>query len=165
MLKQLVNVAEISCSNDDKSICEYFKASESMIALYPNISENRHNYYEISSGDSFADAKTLFVSISAKLPNIKKLSSKQLKAILEELKSPSATTKPSILVFTSTNDDNELNQIEMKRLSALLPDINIAKVYCDKEINLCSQFYIKKFPTIIVLKLGLTYEVYHGLNY
>jgi hypothetical protein len=163
MLEKLVNVAQVYCDSNEKSVCEHFGIWESKIALYPNIKKDPLNYYQISAGDSSIEAKDIFNAVLAKLPNIRKLSQKDLKSLMEGLSNANAISHPWIIQFTTTEKDIESHQIEMKRLISLLPEVNVGKVYCDKEPKACSQFFIQKYPSFVVIKTDAIYEIYHGL--
>ena len=164
MLENVVNVGLVFCDNNHKEVCDHFGVHESKVALFPDIKEDKQNYYQIIGADQSVDAKHIFKAILSKLPNIRKLAQKDLKLIWDEL-STDPMAKPWIVEFTTVDKDIESSQMESKRLISLLSDQNIAvgKVFCDKDPKACSQFYIHKHPSYAVLKNGANYELYHGL--
>ena len=163
MSENVVNVGFVTCSEDNHEVCDHFGITESKVCLFPNIKENKHNYYEISGADQSVEAKHIFKAVLSKLPNVRKLSHKDIKSIWDELTSDQLAN-PWIIEFTSSDKDVESNQLEAKRLISLMSgqNVNLGKVLCDKEPKACSQFYIQKKPSFGVLKAGPTYELYHG---
>ncbi|XP_054166340.1 dnaJ homolog subfamily C member 10-like [Oppia nitens] len=163
MLENVVEVAQVFCDSDDKQVCDHYGIHESKIALFQDISGDHHNYFEIANSDQSVEAKQIFKAVLAKLPNVKKLSTKELRTVWHNL-GTDLSTDPWIVEFTLSDEDKEVNQYETKRLAALVGDesLNVGKVFCDREPQACSQFFISKYPTIAVLNAGPTYELYHG---
>lgn len=160
MLDGLANVGEANCKLNGKLACDYFQIRDSKVVLFNNLSD-KENYFEIIEFDKSIDAKDIFKNVLTKLPHIKKLSHKEVKQILQDLKSD-IESHPWLFYFSNSDLDHDNFQIEMKRLPSLLMDVNIGKINCSVDGKICSQFHINKYPSFAVIKKGSTYEIYHG---
>ncbi|CAG2112303.1 unnamed protein product, partial [Medioppia subpectinata] len=86
MLENVVNVAQVNCdSSNDNEVCEHFGITESKVALFADINEDHRNYFEIAGADQSIEAKHIFKAVLSKLPNVRKLSAKDVKTIWDEL--------------------------------------------------------------------------------
>ena len=67
---------------------------------------------------------------------------------------------PSWLIhFVQGNHGEDL---EFKKLGALLPRMRIGQVDCAKNRVICNDLYITKFPSFAVFKLGGDHELHYG---
>ncbi|XP_067137389.1 dnaJ homolog subfamily C member 10-like [Centruroides vittatus] len=155
MMDGLVNVAEIYCY-DQKSLCEKLDM-KSGIAFFPGLSSNDYKY-QIVSGD---DNKDLAHEVLQLLPDPLEISREKYQEILKGLREE---TESSWLIYfkKENNADDKSISREMKRLTALLPDVKMGQLDCSVNSETCKELYVQKFPTFIVFKIGGSYEIHHG---
>ena len=65
---------------------------------------------------------------------------------------------PWLLVFVS---GKESAGPELKKLTALVPDVNVGSVDCQQQGGLCAKFHITKHPSVMLQKVG-GHEFHHG---
>jgi len=65
---------------------------------------------------------------------------------------------PWLLVFVSGSDSTGL---ELKKLAALVPDVNVGSIDCQQKGALCAQFHVSKYPSVLLQK-AVGYEFHHG---
>ncbi|CAH1121720.1 unnamed protein product [Ceutorhynchus assimilis] len=53
-------------------------------------------------------------------------------------------------------------KLELKRLPAVIPNINIGLIHCGKSAGLCAALHIARYPTWCVIKQGGAFEVHQG---
>lgn len=157
LFKGLVNVLEVFCSDSSK-VCDRFQVTHTSIRLYHNLSIV-DNYFEITQ---FSDVKELMSSVLAKLPPISNLVTKDLEQILNNLKQD-IDSQPYLIYFAKGDDDNEEISNKLKRIGPLMKSLKIGRVNCQKEKTFCSDWFIERYPQIVVFKPGGSYEMYHGM--
>lgn len=74
----------------------------------------------------------------------------------------SLDSSPRLLQFTK-NKSPDSNIIDLKRLKALVPEVELGHFDCQKYISTCSSLYIQKLPTFILFKPGGSYEFHYGI--
>ncbi|CAG9854722.1 unnamed protein product [Phyllotreta striolata] len=153
-LEGLLSVGKVT----DKSLCEKLSDNkEQSIILLQGTKSTSSSPISMST-ISGSDAKEILENILANLPNPIEINEEKFKMIRSELKNESE--KPWLLCFylgTAT----ELN-LQLKRLPAIITDINIGLVHCGKNSMLCSSLHVARYPTWGVLKVGGAFEVHHG---
>lgn len=152
----LVNVAEVDC-HQQNTLCEKLDI-KSGVAFFPSLSSSDYKYQVIAG----VDDKDLAHEVLQLLPDALEISEEKYKEIIKNLKQ---NTEKSWLIYFKKEENNisdkSINR-EMKRLSALLPDVKMGQLDCSVNSQTCKNLYIQKYPTFIIFKTGGSYEIYHG---
>ncbi|KAJ8922000.1 hypothetical protein NQ315_008638 [Exocentrus adspersus] len=107
-----------------------------------------------------ADTKEILENVLNKLPNPESVDADKFKEIRSALRDSSQDVKPWLFCFY-LGAATELN-LQLKRLPALLPDIQIGLIHCGKNSALCSSLHVVRYPTWGILKVGGAFEIHHG---
>ncbi|KAJ8253137.1 hypothetical protein GJAV_G00209540 [Gymnothorax javanicus] len=152
MLDGLVNVGWMDCSMQP-ALCESFEVTSSQTMYFPPGStlQDRESVLFLQS----LDAREIYSQVLQRLPDLETLTSETFEGKLAHHR--------WLISFTFGQQD--LDSLEYKKLKALLKEnhIQVGKVDCMVEAELCSSLYIQK-PCIAVFKgLGINdFEIHHG---
>ncbi|KAI1899502.1 hypothetical protein AGOR_G00062460 [Albula goreensis] len=152
MLEGLVSVGWMDCLTQAE-LCHSFEVTSSTTAYFPQGStlKERGSVLFLQS----LDAREIYSEVMQHLPQLETLTRETFKTKLAHHR--------WLVSFTFGKED--LASHEYKKLKALLKDahIQVGKVDCVIEAELCSSFYIQK-PCIAVFKgLGVNdFEIHHG---
>ncbi|XP_066942264.1 dnaJ homolog subfamily C member 10-like [Macrobrachium rosenbergii] len=148
----LVNIGHVICSKDHK-LCSKFDMKSGLKFF---------DVDKIESGDgkliSSLDAQEIAREILALLPEMTLLDESSYKNIRQKLDSREENVS-WLVQFSSGNDDDTL---EIRKLPALLPSLNLGRIDCSTMKVQCDDLYIAKTPTFILFKPGGGYELHHG---
>ncbi|XP_064167232.1 dnaJ homolog subfamily C member 10 [Anguilla rostrata] len=152
MLEGLVNVGWMDCSMHS-GLCESFEVTASVTAFFPPGStlKERESVLFLQS----LDAREIYSQVLQRLPELETLTSETFEAKLAHHR----------WLVSFTFGQKDLDSQEYKKLKALLKQyhIQVGKVDCVSEAELCRSLYIQK-PCIAVFKgLGVSdFEIHHG---
>ncbi|XP_063070511.1 dnaJ homolog subfamily C member 10 [Engraulis encrasicolus] len=152
MLDGLVNVGWMDCSTQ-RELCESFDVSTSTTAFFPpgSMLKEKDSVLYLES----LDAREIYSEVLKHLPDLETLSKESFEAKLARHR----------WLISFTFGQTGLASHEYKKLSALLKNehIQVGKVDCHAEAELCHSLYIQK-PSIAVFKgFGIhDFEIHHG---
>ncbi|XP_068227314.1 dnaJ homolog subfamily C member 10-like [Palaemon carinicauda] len=148
----LVNIGVVVCFQD-KELCSKFKM-ESGLKFF--------DVDKIESGSgkliSSLNAQEIAREVLALLPEMTLLDDASYKNIRQALDSREDNVS-WLVQFSSGNDDDTL---EIRKLPALLPSLNLGRIDCSAMKVQCDDLYIAKTPAFILFKPGGGYELHHG---
>ncbi|XP_066991442.2 dnaJ homolog subfamily C member 10 [Anabrus simplex] len=153
MLEGLVAVGVVDCATDG-SLCDRLSGDSNVVFW-------EHQKY---SSDGIvhkiigSDAKDIARETLAFLPDAIALNGEDFEDMQMQLRIGS--TSPWLVYFYI--GDSTYQDLEIKKLPALLPSIRIGKVHCGRESKLCQQMHINRYPVFAVFKPGGGYEIHHG---
>lgn len=104
------------------------------------------------------DSQDLVKQVLSYLPDQKSLNQEDFQDIRTRLRLGDST--PWLICFY-IGGATELD-LKFKHMPALLPQMNIGKVHCAKNVELCASLHISRYPTWAILKTGGAFEVHHG---
>lgn len=152
MLEGLVNVGWMDCSTQS-DLCESFEVTTSTTVFFPpgSMLKDKDRILYLES----LDAREIYAQVLQRLPDLETLSKDSFESKLAHHR----------WLISFTFGQTGLASHEHKKLTALLKDhhIQVGKVDCTAEVELCSSLYIQK-PSIAVFKgLGIhDFEIHHG---
>ncbi|GFR29666.1 dnaJ homolog subfamily C member 10 [Trichonephila clavata] len=158
MLENLVNVAEVNKMKDRK-VCELIDC-HTPISYYFNLSANDPKEDRKRVEIEEVDFLELLKIVLAKLPEPESLSEETFKEM--RIAFENSTTLPRLLYFAKNKEESSEANVNMKRLEALLPDINVGVFDCQQYPAVCSSLYLRKIPTYLLFKPGGSYEFHYG---
>ncbi|XP_015214526.2 dnaJ homolog subfamily C member 10 [Lepisosteus oculatus] len=152
MLDGLVNLGWMDCSTQAQ-LCDSFDIKSSTTTYFPPGSSLRDK-----GGVLFLkslDAKEIYNEVMQHLPDLEVLTKETIKDKLAHHR----------WLVSFTFGENQLGSHEYKKLKSLLKEdhIQVGKIDCLLELDLCNSFYIHK-PSIAVFKgFGINdFEIHHG---
>ncbi|XP_013395942.1 dnaJ homolog subfamily C member 10 [Lingula anatina] len=149
MLSGLVNVGSIDCFSQTK-LCNKLGVEYGTYFYQPGEVE-KDKGLEITS----LEYKETAFRILEQLPDVTIVDKEKFEDIVENLKKNSDTAWLIHFVEGDTHD------LELRKLPALLGEMNVGRVDCRKQRSKCNEFHIHK-PTFAVFKRGGGYEFHHG---
>ncbi|XP_076088842.1 dnaJ homolog subfamily C member 10-like [Mytilus galloprovincialis] len=151
ILTDLVNVASVDCHKDEK-FCEKL-GIEHGTYYYPTAEVAKDEGKKISS----LNAQEIAYQVLSWLPDVDNLDSKTLKKIINRLKTGQHHTW---LIHFVEGDGSQ--DIEFRKLPAMLEGIKIGRVDCKKLRSECNELHVMKFPSFVVYKQTGGFELYYG---
>ncbi|XP_062390184.1 dnaJ homolog subfamily C member 10 [Sardina pilchardus] len=152
MLEGLVHVGWMDCSTQAE-LCESFEVTSSTTAFFPpgSMLKDKGSVLYLQS----LDAREIYAQVLQRLPDLETLSKDSFETKLAHHR----------WLVSFTFGQTGLASHEYKKLNALLKDdhIQVGKVDCLAEAELCSSLYVQK-PSIAVFKgRGIhDFEIHHG---
>lgn len=152
MLDNLAVVANVNCYHK-KEVCSHFGKTEDVVFFSLGCSEPTCGK-DVSS----LDAIEIMEQVLKMLPQPKTIDYQQFKEIDNDIYQNKSI--PQLLIFVKNNNDDD---VEIVKLTALInkQEMNIAKVDCAVNRDLCQHFLVTKHPTVILLK-NRGHEYHHG---
>lgn len=150
ILEGMVSVATINCDllrsfGENSTPCGViFKPIDLMASNVAHVVES-------------LDGKEIVKEVLDYLPNEEVISWDTLKSIRENI--TAGKESPWLLHFVKSSDKENL---EFRKLPSLLPEMHVGKLNCDQQVDACTEFYIHKYPSFVVLKKEGGHEIYHG---
>ncbi|XP_022905915.2 dnaJ homolog subfamily C member 10-like [Onthophagus taurus] len=105
-----------------------------------------------------SDTKEIISNILEYLPNPTQITTEKFKTIREKLRN--GDENPWLICFY-VGSAVDLN-LQIKRLSISIPNINVGMVHCGQFSSLCHSLHVSKYPTWGILKNGGAFEIHHG---
>jgi len=150
MLENLVHVARANCLND-KKLCMAFDTSTSLRLV--KIKDQKCQPALLIPATNAID---ILEEVLKLLPEPVTVNDEMFQGIRRKV--AEGEEESWLLIFREDFDDKDL---ELRKMAGLLPYQKIGQVNCKDEHDLCSRFYLSKFPTVLFYK-SIGYEVHHG---
>jgi len=152
MLDNLVRVLDADCSSEPK-LCKKLGQSAGVI-YYPLGKVNKKSGTEIHS----LDPKDIVKEVLTLLPEPREVTDETYESIKDQINKE--TMQPWLFIFSSGSDYDE-SFLELKKISALVPHVEIGTVNCKTSPNVCKKLYVAKYPSVLLMKKG-GYEWHYG---
>lgn len=151
ILEDLVNVGTLSC-HQNEDVCGKLGVEHGTYFYQPEkVLKDEGN--KISS----LNAQEIAHQVLSWLPDVDSLDSKTLKKIISRLKTGQ---KKDWLIHFVEGDGSQ--DIEFRKLPAMLDDVKIGRVDCRKLREECNELHLSKFPSFVVFKRTGGFELYYG---
>lgn len=152
MLDNLVQVFDADCSSEPK-VCK--KLGHSSGAVYYPLGKADKN-----SGTSILslNAKEILKEVLTLLPEPQEVTDDNYPNVTSEINEGSS--EPWLFIFTSGSDFDE-SFLELKKISGLIPHVELGSVNCQKSPILCKKLYVTKYPSVLLMKKD-GYEWHYG---
>ncbi|XP_065051980.1 dnaJ homolog subfamily C member 10-like [Rhopilema esculentum] len=152
MLDNLVQVLDADCSSEP-DLCKKL-GHISGVVYYPVGKVDKQSgsvIHSLVAGEILKEVLTL-------LPEPTEVNDESFKSISDEI--DKGSIEPWLLIFSSgTGKDDSF--LELKKISALIPHVELGTIDCRKSNKLCQKFYVTKHPSVLLLKKG-GYEWHYG---
>ncbi|XP_076340321.1 dnaJ homolog subfamily C member 10-like [Tachypleus tridentatus] len=159
MLENLVNVAEVDCTNEKKLCIKLGGKPGAFLFEDPLNLNDKKRYHQLEGQET----KEIAHAVLQLLPGPKELTDKEFQNVLDTLQQK--IDGPWIIYFTNVGkSQEEMDSLdrEIKRVTALLPSVHIGGVNCQSFWSVCSRLHIHKFPAFVAFQPGGSYEYHHG---
>eukprot|EP00794_Sanderia_malayensis_P017549 gene17549-19299_t len=154
MLDNLVTVLDVDCVVEKKLCQSLGQTSGVVFYAIGNITKD--------SGTTIQSlhAKEILTEVLGLLPEPTEINDESFPRIQEEINNADEKAEPWLVIFLGGSDSDDSN-LELKKISALVPHVKLGSIKCTNSPALCKKFYVAKFPTVILIKKG-GYEWHYG---
>ncbi|KFM57455.1 DnaJ-like protein subfamily C member 10, partial [Stegodyphus mimosarum] len=158
ILEHLVNIGEVDIENE-KQICDIIDCKSS-VTYYFNLSLALPKTEQRSVSIDDVETVEIVKKVLQLLPEPEDVTEEKFEEIRSSTKS--LTSSPWLIQFTKNKTSPFDEDVDLKRLKALLPEVMLGLFDCLHHMSTCSSMYVQKFPTFILFKPGGMYEFHHG---
>ncbi|XP_048776636.2 dnaJ homolog subfamily C member 10-like [Ostrea edulis] len=151
ILADVVNFGTLRCKHNE-NLCAKL-GREHGIIYYGTDDVAKDKGTEISG----SDPQEIAFQVMSQLPDVKNLDKDIFENIVRKMSN--GQDKDWLVHFV---DDEEHQDIEFRKLPAMLPQFRVGRVNCRKLWNVCRKLHVNKFPAFYVFKRSGGYEIYYG---
>lgn len=151
ILSDLVNFGTLRCKHNE-NLCEKL-GREHGIIYYGTDGVEKDKGIEIAG----ADPQEIAFQVMSQLPDVQNVNKDVFENIVRKM--TKGQEKDWLIHFV---DDEEHQDIEFRKLPAMLPEFRVGRVHCRKLWDICRKLHVNKFPAFYVFKRIGGYEIYYG---
>lgn len=151
ILDELVNVATMDCHGNNAELCESLGHNHGTVFYQDGVKKGEG--LEVTS----LVAQEITNQILSQLPDVTILDKAKFSEIQENLKKHKDL--PWLIHFV---EGNEGRHLELRKLPAMLSNMNVGRIDCELMRGMCNDLHINKFPSFLVFKQTGGYEIYYG---
>lgn len=155
MLRGLLGVAVVHCGIIP---CSEFKPVNKNELTSDLVYLRKHQDVWISAAIENGDPREVMTRVLHNLPDINYLTPDSFEIITKQLELGSSVP---LLVYFQLGAATDLD-LEIKKITVLLPNFNIGRVQCARWPELCRSLSINRYPMVAVYKRGGGHEMFHG---
>lgn len=156
-LENLVNMAIIDCKIEE-NLCEQL-GFQNKLVFFPHgqmLSKEKAESFVLNSLDN----KEITKAVLSMLPDCKELTGNFITNLINPTEHKDR--EPWLVEFVAQNSHDNL---ELRKLPALLTDIKVGRFNCSKYKTVCTEdMKIFKHPTFVLFKQSGGYEMHYGRN-
>ncbi|KAK9502734.1 hypothetical protein O3M35_011444 [Rhynocoris fuscipes] len=155
MLKGLMGIAVIHCGSIP---CSEFRPTDADDVKTNFMYLKRHQDVWTSIPIASGSPREIMNRVLRDLPDIETLNPDSFELLTKQLEMGADVP---LLIYFHLGPSTELD-IEMKKLTAILPHFNIGRLNCGRWSELCRSLSINRYPMVSVYKRGGGHEIFHG---
>ncbi|XP_052812519.1 dnaJ homolog subfamily C member 10-like [Mya arenaria] len=152
VLDELVNVGTMDCHGNNEKLCETLGREYGTVFYADGTVEKGHGL-EITT----LVAQEVANQVLSQLPDVTDLDETKFREVRKGLRE--GTEGAWLVHFV---EGQEGRHLELRKLPAMLADINVGRVDCQLMRDICNKLHIHKFPSFLVFKESGGYEIYYG---